>query len=186
LTCWDRSPLGPPQLVSDSCRLQVPADFLCVRGSGRLRRCLLKGCERWFRPAHPRCCYCCDACCQAADRWSRWRACWCYRRSEGGRERRREQARRYRQRVKTRQEAEEQAESPSREGHEKESRGNFFPCSRPGCYELFEVSTRSPCQKFCSCLCRQALRAVRVRQRRYAAAPTASGVAETTASARGP
>ena len=45
-----------------------------------------------------------------------------------------------------------------------------LPCSRPGCYELFSPHRRSPLKKFCSSLCREALRRVRQRElhwRRY-------------------
>jgi hypothetical protein len=34
------------------------------------------------------------------------------------------------------------------------------PCVRPGCYEMFAVSARSPARRFCSCSCRKALRRV--------------------------
>jgi DNA replication protein DnaC len=40
----------------------------------RPRRCLLKGCNRCFRPARPQCRYCSPACQQAARRWRAWRA----------------------------------------------------------------------------------------------------------------
>ena len=40
-------------------------------------------------------------------------------------------------------------------------------CARPGCYVLFVVSQRSPCQKFCSVLCRQALRRVLDREKKW-------------------
>jgi hypothetical protein len=64
---------------------------------GRLRRCLLKGCGRWFRATHPRCLYCGLACRQAAQRWRRWRAQQKYRASRNGRAHRQQQARRQRQ-----------------------------------------------------------------------------------------
>ena len=38
------------------------------------------------------------------------------------------------------------------------------PCQRPGCYDGFAPSPRSPHQRFCSCSCRQALRRVRQRE----------------------
>jgi len=41
----------------------------------------------------------------------------------------------------------------------------FFGCDRPGCYEHFAPSRRSPCQRFCSAACRQALRRVIERER---------------------
>ena len=43
----------------------------------------------------------------------------------------------------------------------------FFCCERPGCEERFARSSRSPCQKFCSPSCRQALRRVIERERRW-------------------
>jgi hypothetical protein len=45
------------------------------------------------------------------------------------------------------------------------SRG--LPCSRPGCYVLFLPSLHRPDQKFCSDLCRKALRRVRQREARH-------------------
>jgi hypothetical protein len=42
-----------------------------------------------------------------------------------------------------------------------------FSCDRPGCYEGFDRSPRSPWQRFCSALCRGALRLVRLRDRRW-------------------
>ena len=41
----------------------------------------------------------------------------------------------------------------------------FFCCQRPGCEEWFALSSGSPCQKFCSPSCRQALRRVIERER---------------------
>jgi hypothetical protein len=46
------------------------------------------------------------------------------------------------------------------EGHHPPGAEKKFSCQRPGCYEQFVVSPRSPGQKFCSPLCRQALRCV--------------------------
>src|SRR5437899_7193712 len=47
--------------------------------------------------------------------------------------------------------------------------GNFFgdTCDRPGCYENFERSRRSPLQRFCSHNCRRALERVLERERRW-------------------
>jgi hypothetical protein len=66
--------------------------------AGRRRRCLLKGCECWFRPVCPQSRFCSAACRVEAERWRRWRGSQRYRASEGGKAHRREQARRYRQR----------------------------------------------------------------------------------------
>src|SRR4029078_13067128 len=43
----------------------------------------------------------------------------------------------------------------------------FFRCDRPGCEECFTPSKRSPCQRFCSPSCRQALRRVIERERQW-------------------
>jgi hypothetical protein len=67
------------------------------RGKPRQRVCLLKGCERPYRPSHPLDRYCSDDCREAARRWTRHRANRRYRHSEQGKQRRREQSRRYRQ-----------------------------------------------------------------------------------------
>ena len=50
------------------------------------------------------------------------------------------------------------------EGHHPPGAEKNFFCQRPGCYEQFVLSPRSPGQKFCSPLCRQALRRVERRE----------------------
>jgi len=137
------------------------------------RRCLLKGCPHWFRPTHPRACFCSSACRQKADRWRRWHAKQTYGASAHGRERRREQSRRYRQRLKERRAAVPAANpSPAREGGRIQINPRVSgdrPCDRPGCYGCFVPSARAPHQRFCSLACRLALRRVRQRElRRYA------------------
>ncbi len=157
--------MGPPQYP------------FCCRGKQgscprfRRRRCLLKDCERWFRPSHPQGRYCSPACQQAARRWRRRHASQRYRAGTQGKERRRAQSRRYRQRrpqpTATLAEA-AAATAPAasvalREGQRPAQMvGNFAwrMCSRPGCYLWFPVQSRSPGQHFCSGLCRQALRRV--------------------------
>lgn len=134
----------------------------------RHRRCLLKGCEQWFQPRSPQARYCSGACRVAARRWRRWRAGQKWRKTELGRQCRRQQSCRYRERVRQRREAgqavvEESADEP-REGQRPADVLKKSPCSRPGCYELFEPSRRSPGQRFCSCLCRKALRRVLQRE----------------------
>ena len=71
----------------------------------RTRYCLLKGCERHFRPQRARQRYCSDECRRAARRWSRWKAQQSYRATAAGKERRKGQSGRYRQRVGNRQSA---------------------------------------------------------------------------------
>jgi hypothetical protein len=55
----------------------------------------------------------------------------------------------------------------AREGHHYEKNSEWLPCRRPGCYELFAAQARSPLKKFCSMLCRRALRRVLQREARW-------------------
>ncbi len=71
----------------------------------RTRCCLLKGCERRFRPQRGGQRYCSDECRRAARQWSRWKAQQSYRATAAGKERRNGQSRRYRERVRNRQPA---------------------------------------------------------------------------------
>ena len=71
----------------------------------RTRCCLLKGCERRFRPQRARQRYCRAECQRAARRWSRWKAQQSYRATAAGKDKRNGQSRRYRQRVRNRQPA---------------------------------------------------------------------------------
>ena len=68
----------------------------------RLRRCLLKGCERRFRPKHPRTRYCGEDCRSKARRWLRWKAQKRYRSTGWGKQQRKAQSCRHRQRVRAR------------------------------------------------------------------------------------
>jgi len=90
-----------------------------------------------------------------------------YRSSDRGKQVRQEQARRYRERVRQR---EQQGETPTEiadEGHHKAGSAKKRCCCRPGCYDQFRFSARSPLQKFCSPLCRQALYRVLKREARW-------------------
>ena len=159
------------------------------------RRCLLKGCERWFLPRRPQARYCSPACQDAARRWRCWMARQRYRATPHGRQRRRDQARRARHRQQQRSSTPDPdhstahdalappagpAEPPlltdapshvpdstvgQRPGDSLEKIPGL-PCHRPGCYDLFLPTPRSPDQKFCSTSCRQALRRVRQREAR--------------------
>ena len=152
-------PLGPTPKYPRSSPKQAPA---CCRQ----RLCLLKGCERPFQPRHPLARYCSAACRQAARRWSRWRANQRYRASDQGHRHRREQSRRWRTRAAQRQSPVSPDQCPC-EGYHKAEPGEEFCCARPGCYQRFTRSTRSPLQCFCSCSCRQALRRVFRRELRW-------------------
>lgn len=159
------------------------------------RRCLLKGCERWFLPPWPQARYCSFACRKAAERWRSWHAGQTYRATVQGKDRRREQARRHRERAQQRSAlAESAAPEPPIESDlpviEAQTTSDStpitsagtpgvgqrpkeilpkscgLPCCRPGCYTQFFPSLRSPDQHFCSGSCRQAVRRVRQREAR--------------------
>jgi hypothetical protein len=164
---------GPAQGVAVPARLS------------RCRRCLLKGCERFFRPARPQSRYCSTTCCHAARRWRRWQASRRWRASAAGKARRREQCRRARQRIplvvlpELPLVPEPVVPSPSVTGPPAPAAcegqrpatipEKFAPqtCQRPGCYAVFVLRPRSPQQRFCSRSCRQALRRVLDRERRW-------------------
>lgn len=143
-----------------------------IQGTGvrrpRRRLCLLKNCETGFDPVHALSRYCSEACRKAACRWSRWRAARRYRSTESGKQVRREQSLRYRQRVRQRQQNSRETVADAChdacEGHRNDADSEKIVCSRPGCYEVFPASDRSPLKKFCTSLCRQALRRVRRRE----------------------
>jgi hypothetical protein len=81
----------------------------------RTRRCLLKGCERRYRPRRGLQRYCSYRCREAARAWSRWKAQERYRATAAGQEKRRAQSQRYRERVRRRKEqALEAAEATAR------------------------------------------------------------------------
>jgi hypothetical protein len=65
----------------------------------RTRLCLLKGCERRYRPRRGLQRYCSYHCREAARAWSLWKAQERYRATAGGREKRRAQSQRYRERM---------------------------------------------------------------------------------------
>jgi hypothetical protein len=159
------------------------------------RRCLLKGCERWFLPSRPQARYCSTACQHAARRWRRWHASQRYRATTHGKQRRRDQARRYRSRRPHRRTGAEPTPQPTDVAPQAEAledqppppadpptamppasvgqrpddipeKSAGLPCDRPGCYVLFLPTPRSPHQHFCSGGCRQALRRVRQREAR--------------------
>jgi hypothetical protein len=79
------------------------------RRQARQRRCLLKGCDRVYRPEHPLQRYCSEACRREAQKWRRWKAQQKYRATAWGKAKRNGQSRRRRQRCKALCEAAEQA-----------------------------------------------------------------------------
>ncbi len=81
---------------------RTPRTWGCQRRARRPRSrlCLLKGCERVFRPQHSLTRYCSEPCREKARRWREWKARRRYRQSGGGKQKRQAQSRRYRWRRK--------------------------------------------------------------------------------------
>ena len=157
-------PVGPTSAYSPNAEKQH-------RTSPRRRLCLLKGCAGWFRPVHPLARYCSGVCRQAARRWTLWRANRRYRRSEQGKACRREQCRRRRERCPPRDGRSTceamGCEAMGCEGYQEADAEKKISCSRPGCYACFDAEPRSPLKKFCSRVCRRALRRVLEREARW-------------------
>ena len=141
------------------------------RHEPRRRRCLLKGCAQWFAPAHPQARYCRDACREAAARWRRWKARQRWRQTESGRACRRAQSGRRRARWRRRRRPNGPA-VPAERGSSSSDKNALAPegwhsCDRPGCYDGFVPTRRSPLQRFCSPACWRALACVVERERRW-------------------
>ena len=73
-----------------------------------------------------------------------------------------------------------------RRGSAPADESGFFCCDRPGCEDHFVPSKRSPCQRFCSPACRQALRRVIERERRWRQRARRAPVARPADRCRGP
>ncbi len=158
-------PVGPPEDPSESRKNQAGRGRKRGQRRPRGRRCLLKGCEKRFRPKHWWSLYCGESCQEQARRWSEWKAQQRYRSKAKGRSKRQAQSGRYRRRVKERAKAVAEAGG---EGHGYRGSAKKFPsCDRPGCYELVELSRRSPLQRFCTRACRRAVERVRERERKW-------------------
>jgi len=166
----------PPASPKTSGRQQrVGLQSTALRLPGR--ECLLKGCGRLFHADSWSQRYCGEECRAAAIAWARWRASRTYRKSEAGRARRAQQSKRRRARARTvtPPPAEtsavsvtaEESDNSSSEGHHPSDKMPGCCCARPGCYALFHPDRRSPLRRFCTARCREALRRVRVRERRW-------------------
>ncbi len=131
----------------------------------RRRVCLLKGCECSFVPDNPASRYCSPQCRRKAAKWLRWRRQRKYRRTANGKECRREQS--CRNRIRHRERGQFEPEDAGCVGNAPEPDSRKIPCARPGCYECFDPHPRTPLKRFCSSLCRKALRRVLIRERRW-------------------
>lgn len=139
------------------------------------RQCLRKGCENRYQPRQWNQSFCQEPDCQAevkrwqaAKRQQKWRADDDNRRRQASRDR----ARRDKQRQQTQATA-DVADSPGTPPAPSQagapSRNLPLPkdfCDRPGCYEATRPSHRNHA-KYCSNACRQAVRGVRDRNRKW-------------------
>jgi len=106
LSFWElQPPMGPSEDPATRSKNQETVKTTASKRPARqprTRRCLLKGCTRTFRPIHALERYCSEECREQARIWSRWKAQQHYRRSDGGKKKRRAQCRRHRQRTEAR------------------------------------------------------------------------------------
>lgn len=101
--------MGPPENPTRQFEKQAARGRKPSAGRPRRRLCLLKGCERRFRPAHVRQRYCSPQCRQAARAWSGWKARLKYRATAAGKQKRKRQSQRYRKRVQERKPPQKEA-----------------------------------------------------------------------------
>ena len=174
-------PLAQLKLASES---NLSQDHSCRIG---WRFCLDERCERIFQPNHHLDRYCGPECLASARRWQLRFANQNYRRSTNGKLRRKEQSLRYRLHAKERKALEiapqtlpdpprtasakdqNPSENQPREGYTKDTAHEKCACHRPGCYRRFTPPPQSPLKKFCSARCRNALRRVILRERKWLA-----------------
>jgi hypothetical protein len=96
LSFWEPSPpMGPSEDLPNS-RTNQDRRWNRPRRRARTRRCLLKGCNRAYRPDHPLQRYCSEGCRREAQKWRRWKAQQKYRATARGRAKRKGQCRRRR------------------------------------------------------------------------------------------
>lgn len=96
--------MGPPESPTSDRKNQAVRRKRSARRP-RARYCLLKGCEKRFRPRQASQRYCSAECRKAARKWSGWKAQQRYRATKSGKAKRTDQSRRYRERVKSRKPA---------------------------------------------------------------------------------
>ena len=103
--------MGPPENPTGQIEKQEAPGRKRQVCRPRPRQCLLKGCERRFRPQHARQRYCGPQCREAARAWSGWKARRVYQATAVGKQKRNGQSQRYRKRVKERKPPEKEAVS---------------------------------------------------------------------------
>ena len=121
--------MGPPENLTRHFENQERAERKPSTRAPRTRQCLLKGCERRFRPKKARERYCSQECRRAARKWSCWKAQQSYRATAAGKAKRNGQSRRYRERVRNRRQP---------------APGQAVPTERVITTEFFRPLLRSP------------------------------------------
>src|SRR2546422_4676115 len=101
--------MGPPESPTRHSENQGADRRKRLARRPRMRRCLLKGCEKRFHPRQARQRYCSEECREAARKWSRWKGQQRYRATAAGQQKRNGQSRRYRERVNSRKPPEPEA-----------------------------------------------------------------------------
>lgn len=151
-------------------RYQHNPKFDPVRSS---RTCLRKGCEHVFEPVRWNQRYCQDAeCLRELRRWQATKRQRVHRQSAANRQRQAEAQARRRQRARSEMAAGQASSADSRKAPATDgalSRSKAIPgdfCNRPGCYERLPDDSRAPVC-YCGGDCRQALRRVRDRERKW-------------------
>lgn len=145
------------------------------------RTCLRKGCGQVFQPGRWNQRYCRDPhCLQEVRRWQAAKRQRVFRQSAENRKRHAQaEARRRRDKKEAAAAAERSTRNPSQEVEQEPSsestrggawsRSNKIPedfCDRPGCYEPLPADSRAPA-RYCGGDCRQAMRRVRDRERKW-------------------
>lgn len=164
-----------------------------ARSSSRL--CLRKGCGRVFQAVRWNQRFCREpGCLQEVRRWQAAKRQRVFRQSAENRQRQAEAEARRRRAKKEAAAAASFVPDPAQEASSSQpgpwSRSNKIPpdfCDRPGCYEPLPAASRSPA-RYCGGDCRQALRCVRDRERkwllRHGDAPATRGYGQARAARR--
>jgi len=152
-------------------RQHTPPSGRVARPWQRRRTCLRKGCGRVYLPNRWNQRYCQDPECQRlVRRWQAAKRQRAHRRSPDNRRRHAEaEAKRRRERTAPRPSNDHTAAEKSSRQDRAWSRSRKNPaefCDRPGCYEPLPEHSRAPA-RYCDHACRQAMRRVRDRERKW-------------------
>jgi hypothetical protein len=132
----------------------------------RLRLCLRKGCGRKYQPVRWNQRYCQEPeCRRRVRRWQAARRQAKHRQDEFAKARHAEAQHVRRQRIKSASQGGQNPEVTSARGHAPEVSCSLL-CDRPGCYELPVTSIRNPA-RYCCPACRQAVRNIQDRERKW-------------------